>query len=95
MAGTTYLVRLVPMLLVKGRITNRFIRSFLYYLPYTVLAAMTFPAILFATDSVISGAFALIVCVVLAYFRHSLITVAAGGAISALIAELIIGLLAA
>lgn len=93
MAGVTYLVRLLPMLLIKRKITNRFIRSFLYYIPYTVLAAMTFPAIFFATDNVISAVVAVIVCVLLAYLKQGLVTVAVGGALSVLVTEVILGLI--
>ena len=56
MAGVTYLIRMLPLALAKKEITNPFIRSFLYYVPYACLAAMTFPAILSATASVISAA---------------------------------------
>ena len=56
MAGVTYLVRMLPLVLVKKKIENVFIRSFLYYVPYAVLAVMTIPAIFFATSSVISAA---------------------------------------
>lgn len=56
MAGTTYLIRVVPFVAVKEKIKNRFICSFLYYIPYAVLAAMTFPAVLYATDYMISAA---------------------------------------
>ena len=56
MFAVTYLVRVLPLVVFRKKITNRFVRSFLAYIPYAVLAAMTFPAILFATDSVISAA---------------------------------------
>ena len=55
MAAVTYLIRMLPLALSRKEITSPFIRSFLYYVPYACLAAMTFPAILFATDSVISA----------------------------------------
>ncbi len=90
MAGVTYLIRLLPMLFVRHKIKNRFIRSFLYYVPYTVLAAMTFPTIFFAPDHLVSGILAAVVCIVLAYFRRGLVTVAAGGALTVLICELVI-----
>lgn len=54
MAGVTYLIRVIPLALTKKEITNPFIKSFLFYVPYACLAAMTFPAILYATSSVIS-----------------------------------------
>ena len=91
MAGVTYLIRLLPLLFIRKKITNRFIRSFLYYVPYAVLTAMTFPALVTdATGSLISGAVAAVVCVLLAYFRKSLFTVALGGAASVLICEAVI-----
>ena len=51
-AGVTYLIRMLPLVLLKREITNPFVRSFLYYVPYACLAAMTFPAILFSTDRI-------------------------------------------
>ena len=50
MAGVTYLLRMFPMVLIKEKIKNRFVLSFLHYIPYTVLAAMTVPAIIYATN---------------------------------------------
>ena len=90
MAGTTYLVRLLPLLLVRHRITNRILRSFLYYVPYVVLSAMTFPAILYSTGSMISAAFGAAVALVLAYVGKSLLTVSASSAAAVLICELIV-----
>jgi len=93
MAGVTYLLRLLPMLLVRKKIKNRFVRSFLYYIPYAVLAVMAIPAIFHSTSYLISGIVAGLVAVVLAYLRQSLIVVATGSAISVLITELIIQLI--
>ena len=90
MAGVTYLLRLLPMLLLRRKIKNRFIRSFLYYIPYSVLAVMTFPAILYATGNLISGIAACLVAILLAYFRRGLITVACGSAAAVLVTELIL-----
>ena len=90
MAGVTYLVRMLPLALVKKKIDNVFIRSFLYYVPYAVLAAMTFPTIIFAPDHLISGILALAVCTALGLCRRGLVTVAVGGATTVLICELII-----
>ena len=56
MAGSTYLIRAVPFALVQKKITNRFLRSFLYYIPYAVLTAMTFPAVLFAVGNTVAAA---------------------------------------
>lgn len=67
MAAVTYLIRMLPLALSRKEITSPFIRSFLYYVPYACLAAMTFPAILFATDSVISAAVGFIVALIAAY----------------------------
>lgn len=88
MAGVTYLIRVIPLVLVKRKIKNPFLNSFLYYIPYTVLAAMTFPAILYATGSTISAAAGLIVAVILAYHKKSLIVVAAGACGAVLLIEL-------
>ena len=90
MALTTYLVRLLPMTVFRKKITNRFIRSFLYYVPYACLAAMTFPAMLFATDHFLSALLGLIVACLLAYFKRSLILVAASTCATVLLTELII-----
>lgn len=67
MATVTYLIRMLPLALIKKKITNRFFKSFLYYVPFVTLAVMTFPAILSATDSVWSAAAAFVVAVVVAY----------------------------
>lgn len=77
MALTTYIIRLVPVTVFRKRIKNRFLKSFLYYVPYACLSAMTFPAMLYATDHMISAVFGIIVACVLAYFKRSLIVVAA------------------
>ena len=90
MALTTYLVRLLPMTVFRKKITNRFIRSFLYYVPYACLAAMTFPAMLFAADHFLSALLGLIVACLLAYFKRSLILVAASTCAAVLLTELII-----
>ena len=54
-AGVTYLIRMIPFVLCRGKMENRFIRSFLFYVPYAVLGAMTFPAIIYSTADLISG----------------------------------------
>ena len=76
-AGVTYLIRMLPLVLVKKKITNRFLLSFLYYIPYAVLSVMTIPAIFYATPSVVSACVGFAVALVLAYRGKSLITVAA------------------
>ena len=75
MAFTTYLIRMLPLTIFRKPIRSRFLRSFLHYVPYACLTAMTFPAILTSTAAVISGAAALIVAVILAYRGRSLLTV--------------------
>ena len=75
MAGVTYLIRMLPLALAK-KITNPFIKSFLFYVPYACLAAMTFPAILSATASVISAVVGFVVALIAAYKEKSLLTVA-------------------
>lgn len=76
-AGITYLVRAVPLILVKGRIKNRFILSFLHYIPYAVLSVMTVPAIFYATGDRLSAIAGFAVAVFLALMNRSLLTVAA------------------
>ena len=77
MAGVTYLIRMLPLVLFKKEITSPFVKSFLYYVPYACLAAMTFPAILTATSAgIVSGIAALIVALIAAYREKSLLTVA-------------------
>lgn len=87
MAGVTYLVRVIPLTLFHKKITNRFVNSFLYYTPYAVLAAMTFPAILYATSNVFSGIAGLLVALLLAYKNKSLITVACGACLAVFAVE--------
>lgn len=76
MAGVTYLIRMLPLVLIRREIKNRFLRSFLYYVPYVTLSVMTFPSILSATGSPWSGAAALVIGILLALRGKSLLTVA-------------------
>lgn len=89
MAGVTYLVRLIPLLLIKKEIKNRFILSFLHYMPYSVLSVMTVPAIFYATSSIVSATIGFTIAIVLAYFRKSLLTVAFGSCLGVLICEIV------
>lgn len=89
MAGVTYLLRVIPFVLINKKIENKFINSFLYYIPYTVLTAMTFPAILYATGSLVSAIAGLLVAVLIAYKGKGLLTVAVGACLAVLIVELI------
>lgn len=87
MAVTTYLIRMLPLTVFRKPIRSRFLRSFLHYVPYACLTAMTFPAILTSTDTTISGAAALIVAVVLAYRNKSLLTVSLAASAAVIITE--------
>ena len=80
MALMTYIIRVSPMVIFRQKIENNRIKSFLYYIPYTVLAAMTFPAIFSSTQSQTGAVAGCIVAVLLAYFKRSLLTVALGAA---------------
>ena len=93
MAVTTYLIRAIPLTLLKKPIKNRFFRSFLHYIPTACLTAMTFPAILYATDNMLSGAVGLAVAVVLAFFKRSLIVVAASSCVAVFLTEQLLRLL--
>lgn len=88
MAGVTYLIRMLPLVLLKREIQNPFIKSFLYYVPYVTLAVMTFPAILGAAGTVWSGAAAFFAAVVLAYRGKSLIQVAAAACAAVFLTEI-------
>lgn len=90
MAGTTYLVRMIPLVLVKKKIKNTFVLSFLHYIPYAVLSVMTIPAIFGATSCKISAFVGFFVAVILAYKEKSLVTVAALSCGAVLVAESII-----
>lgn len=76
MALTTYLIRVLPLTLLRKQIKNRFLKSFLYYVPYVTLAVMTFPAIMDATENPLAGALSLIVGVLAALFGLGLLPVA-------------------
>lgn len=76
MALVTYLIRMLPLAIFTRKINSRFVKSFLYYVPYAVLGAMTFPAILYSTNSVVSAAVGFAVAIALAYWEKSLLTVA-------------------
>ena len=90
MALTIFLIRALPLTLIRKKIKNRTLRSFLYYVPYVTLAVMTFPAILHATNSIYSGLLALIAGIVLAYFGVSLFGVAVVSCAVVFIIELLI-----
>ncbi len=94
MAGVTYLIRMLPLVLFRREITSPFVKSFLYYVPYACLAAMTFPAILFSTASVISAVVGFAVALIAAYKEKSLLTVALCACAAVFVAERILEIVA-
>ncbi len=89
MALVTYLIRMLPMVIFRKKITSVRIRSFLYYVPYAVLSAMTFPAIFGSTGTTASAAAGCAVAVILAYFKKGLLTVAVGAAAAVYIVQML------
>ena len=75
MAAVTYAIRVLPLTLIRKQIKNKFLKSFLYYVPYVTLAVMTFPAIMHATQSPLAGAVALVVGMVAAWLGAGLFPV--------------------
>ena len=88
-ALVTYLIRVLPLTLIRKEIRNRFLRSFLFYVPYVTLAAMTFPAIVTATHSIWSGVAALVVGVIVAWVSGNLFLVASSACAVVFLVELI------
>ena len=88
MAGVTFLIRVLPLTLIRNEIKNKTLRSFLYYVPYVTLAVMTFPAILGATQSPIAAAVALLAAMTLAYFGRGLFFVAVSACLIVFLIEL-------
>lgn len=92
MAVVTYLIRVLPLTLIKKEIKNRTIRSFLFYVPYVTLAVMTFPAILSASDSMVAATVGFLVALVLAWLRKSLFFVSVSACAVVYILEILIGI---
>ncbi len=90
MAVTTYLIRMLPLTVFRKPIKSRFLKSFLHYVPYACLTAMTFPAILTSTATILSGAAALIVAVILAYRGRSLLTVSLAASATVMVVEFLL-----
>ncbi len=90
MALVTYLIRVLPLTLIRKEIKNKTIKSFLYYVPYVTLAVMTFPAIIDATQTPISAVAALVVAVVLAWLGKGLFPVAVFSSVTVFVIELFI-----
>lgn len=93
MAGVSYAIRVLPLTLIRNQIKSRFLQSFLYYVPYVTLAVMTFPAILEATQTPISGAIALVAGIAAAWLGAGLFNVALCCCSVVLIVEFIISLI--
>ena len=90
MSAVTIAIRLVPLTLIRGQVRNQFIRSFLYYVPYVTLAVMTFPAILSATQTPVSGALAFVIGIALAWYGASLFKVSAACCIIVFVVETVL-----
>lgn len=88
MAGITYAIRVLPLTLIRKQIKNRFLRSFLYYVPYVTLAVMTFPAIVDATQSPMAGAAALLIGILAAWLGAGLFPVSVLCCVTVFILEL-------
>ena len=93
MAVVTYLIRMLPLTLIRGKIKSRFIRSFLYYVPYACLMAMTFPAVFFSASSMIAAIAGVGVAIILALRGKGLMTVALAASITVFLVSLIPGLI--
>lgn len=90
MAGVSYLIRVLPLTLIRKQITSRFLQSFLYYVPYVTLSVMTFPAILHATQTPVSGALALLAGIAAAWVGCSLFQVSVSCCAVVFVLELIL-----
>ncbi len=89
MAGVTYLIRMIPMVFFRKKIENVWLQSFLYYVPYAVLTAMTFPAVFSSTGSTLSAVIGCAAALILAFFNRSLLVVAVGAAAAAFITQIL------
>lgn len=90
MSVMTYMIRMIPMAVFRKKITNVRVKSFLYYVPYAVLSAMTFPAIFSSTGTKASAGIGCIVAIILAYLKKGLLTVAMGAALSVFLVQIIL-----
>ncbi len=90
MAGVTYLIRMIPFTLFRKKIKSRFLQSVLYYIPYAVLSAMTFPSIFYSTGNTVTASVGTVIAIILAYFKLPLTVVALAACVSALVTGFII-----
>lgn len=93
MAGVTYLIRMIPFVLFKKEIKNKYVLSFLHYIPYAVLSVMTIPAIFYSTENIWSAVIGTVTAVVLAFMEKSLLTVAAASCVAVFVTEYIMKLM--
>ncbi|MCR5323462.1 MAG: AzlD domain-containing protein [Lachnospiraceae bacterium] len=89
MAAVTYLIRMLPLTLIKGKIKNRFVMSFLYYVPYACLMAMTFPAVFHGDYSIFAAIAGVLVALILAFRGKGLMTVAVAASVTVFLVSLI------
>ena len=90
-AVSTYLIRVIPLVAIQKKIENRFFRSFLYYVPYAVLAAMIMPAVFYATGNLIASTIGFAIAMIFAYNKKNIVTVACASCIGAFIALVVLG----
>lgn len=89
MAFMTYVIRVTPMVVFRSKIKSKWMKSFLYYIPYVVITAMTFPAIFYSTSSMVGASIGCITAILLAYFKRGLLVVAVGASTAVLLCSLI------
>ncbi|MDY3815399.1 MAG: AzlD domain-containing protein [Candidatus Limiplasma sp.] len=90
MAGVTYLIRMLPLAAIRGKVKSRFLQSFLFYVPYAVLGAMTFPAVFSSTGNVYTALAGTVVALVLGWMGKSLLTVAAASCLAVFVCGLLV-----
>ena len=90
MAGVTYLIRMLPLAAIRGKVKSRFLQSFLFYVPYAVLGAMTFPAVFSSTGNLYTALTGTIAALVLGWMGKSLLTVAAASCLAVFVCGLLV-----
>ena len=90
MAGVTYLIRMLPLAAVRGKVKSCFLQSFLFYVPYAVLGAMTFPAVFSSTGNVYTALAGTVAALVLGWMGKSLLTVAAASCLAVFVCGLLV-----
>ncbi len=90
MAGVTYLIRMLPLAAIRGKVKSRFFQSFLFYVPYAVLGAMTFPAVFSSTGNVYTALAGTVAALVLGWMGKSLLTVAAASCLAVFVCGLLV-----